>query len=360
MPKIERWIIDKVLDATKIVEVISDFVELRKAGVNYTGCCPFHEDHHDGNFIVRPEGLKTGGGTYRCFVCDAKGGAVQFLMNHEHMTFPDAIRWLGKKYNIDVDNVPVDYTPPPPRPKPVPLPTLAIPRDVVSIYMRNTKKDLFCNWLRQLPWSTKEERDRIEHIMWLYCIGHRRDGRVIFWQIDEKGIVRSGKIMKYLPDGHRDKRSNPGWMHNQKIIRERIDVDHTEYRSTLFGMHLTTKYPNAKIHLVESEKTALICAIHFGNIEHHLFVACGGLKNLRADAIQPLIDMGRNIYLWPDKDGIGEWNKLCDKFSYDRMKLYTNYLDHNWCEQDGNKADAADIIIRVMQSGGEIRPSIFQ
>jgi DNA primase len=57
MPKIERWIIDKLLDATSIVDVIGDFVDLRKTGVNYTGCCPFHEDHHDGNFIVRPEGL---------------------------------------------------------------------------------------------------------------------------------------------------------------------------------------------------------------------------------------------------------------------------------------------------------------
>ena len=104
MPKTERWIIDKVLDATSIVDVVGDFVKLRKAGVNYTGCCPFHDDHHDGNFIVRPEGVKSGGGTYRCFVCDAKGGAVQFLMNHEHMTFPDAIRWLGKKYGIDVNN----------------------------------------------------------------------------------------------------------------------------------------------------------------------------------------------------------------------------------------------------------------
>lgn len=90
MTKIERWIIDKVLDATSIVDVIGEFVELRKAGVNYTGCCSSHEDHHDGNFIVRPEGAKTGGGTYRCFVCDAKGGVVQFLMQHEKMTFPDA------------------------------------------------------------------------------------------------------------------------------------------------------------------------------------------------------------------------------------------------------------------------------
>lgn len=350
MPKIERWIIDKVLDATSIVEVIGDFVELRKAGVNYTGCCPFHDDHHDGNFIVRPEGVKSGGGTYRCFVCDAKGGAVQFLMNHEHMTFPDAIRWLGKKYNIDVDDVPIDYTPPLPRPKPLPLETLSIPRDVVGKSMRYTQRDRFCNWLRSLPWETKEERDRIEKTLWRYCVGHWRDGRVIFWQIDESGNVRSGKLMRYLHDGHRDKKCNPGWMHNQKIVREQIDFEHTEFRSTLFGMHLVSKYPQATIHLVESEKTALICAIHFGEIEQDLFLACGGLKNLRADTLHPLIDMKRNICLWPDKDGIEEWRKLLDKFNYNRVVLYTDFLDQNWCEEDGMKADAADNIIRKIQN----------
>ena len=180
-------------------------------------------------------------------------------------------------------------------------------------------------------------------------MGRWRDGRVIFWQIDETGIVRSGKLMRYLPDGHRDKKRNPGWMHNQKSIREQIDSEHTEFRSTLFGMHLVNKYPQATIHLVESEKTALICAIHFGNIEQDLFLACGGLKNLRADTLQPLIDMKRNICLWPDKDGIEEWRKLLDRFNYNRMILYTDFLDENCCEQDGAKADAADLIIRKMQ-----------
>ena len=348
MPKIEQWIIDKVLDATKIVEVIGDFVKLRKAGVNYTGCCPFHDDHHEGNFIVRPECVKSCGGTYRFFVCDAKGGAALFLMNHEKMSFPDAIRWLGKKYNIDVDDVSINYTPPPPRPKPLPLPTLEIPRDIVRQSMSYTHRDRFCNWLRSLPWGTEEERSRIEQTLWMYCVGHWRDGRVVFWQIDETGIVRSGKLMRYLPDGHRDKKRNPGWMHNQKSIREQIDFDHTEFRSTLFGMHLTTKNSNAKIHLVESEKTALICAIHFGDFDRNLFVAWGGLKNLRAETLKPLFDTGRDICLWPDKDGIEDWRRFKDNLAYDRMTLHTYFLDKNWVEQDGNKADAADIIIRMM------------
>ena len=110
MPKISDDIIRAVTDAAKIEDVVGDFVTLRKAGVNMTGICPFHDDKHDGNFIVRPSTISESnhGNTYRCFVCDAKGGPVQFLMQAEHMTFPDAIRYLGKKYCIDVDNVPLN------------------------------------------------------------------------------------------------------------------------------------------------------------------------------------------------------------------------------------------------------------
>ena len=124
MPKISEDIIRTVLEQVKIEDVVGDFVTLRKAGVNMTGICPFHDDQHDGNFIVRPSTISEAnhGNTYRCFVCDAKGGPVQFLMNAEHMTFPDAIRYLGKKYCIDVDNIPLNWTPPPPRQVPPPLP----------------------------------------------------------------------------------------------------------------------------------------------------------------------------------------------------------------------------------------------
>ena len=347
MQRIERWIIDKVLDATFIVDVIGEFVELRKVGMNYTGCCPFHDDHHDGNFIVRPEGAN-GGGTYKCFVCGAKGGVVQFLMQHAKMSFPDAIRWLGRKYNIDVDDTSIDFIPPLSRPKQTPLPTLEIPRGMVKKTMSYSKCERFCNWLRNLSWSTKDERDRIEQVLWMYCVGRWHDGRVVFWQIDEAGIVRSGKLMRYMSDGHRDKKYSPGWVHNQKYVRKYMDFDHTVFRSTFFGMHLTAKFPDAKIHIVESEKTALICAIHFGDFEHHLFIACGGLKNLRTDMMQSLFDADRDIFLWPDKDGIEDWRKFQEKFPNKRITLYTDFLEQNWQEQDGNKADVADIIIRSM------------
>ena len=107
MPKIPDDIIKRIQDIARIEDVVGDFVDLKKAGVNLTGLCPFHDDRHTGNFIVRPSTIseKRGGNTYRCFVCDKKGGPVTFLMEHERLSFPDAIRWLGKKYCVEVDDV---------------------------------------------------------------------------------------------------------------------------------------------------------------------------------------------------------------------------------------------------------------
>ena len=90
MPKISEDIVRAVTDAAKIEDIVGDFVKLRKSGVNMTGCCPFHDDHNDGNFIVRPSTLSIGApgrNTYHCFVCMRSkegGGPVDFLMKAEN------------------------------------------------------------------------------------------------------------------------------------------------------------------------------------------------------------------------------------------------------------------------------------
>ncbi len=93
---IDRATIDKIMDATNIVEVVGDFVTLRKAGVNYKGLCPFHDDKTP-SFMVSPTK-----GICHCFACGKGGNAVNFLMEHEQITYPDALRWLAKKYNIEI------------------------------------------------------------------------------------------------------------------------------------------------------------------------------------------------------------------------------------------------------------------
>jgi hypothetical protein len=67
--------------------------------------------------------------------------------------------------------------------------------------------------------------------------------------------------------------------------------------------------------------------------------------------MQPLIDQGRRVWLWPDKDGIDKWQELCDKLGSDKVQVYTRFFDTCWREEDGPKADAADITIRMMTTG---------
>lgn len=355
MPKISEDVVRAVTDAAKIEDVVGDFVKLRKSGVNMTGCCPFHDDHNDGNFIVRPSTLTvgtTGRNTYKCFVCGAKGGPVQFLMESEKMSFPDAMRYLGKKYSIEVDNVPLNWTPPPPRPVPPPPPPLELPRVWVKQLMDvgYFNRNIFTYWFGMLPWS-QEQRARLQETLWMYCVGCYKDGRVVFWMIDHTGIPRAAKLMKYLPDGHRDKSAHPGWIYNQEGYRDFCQPDEHTILKPLFGSHLLKRYPEAAVNVVESEKTALVMANYYGHSEQQLWLACGGLKHLQLESMQPLIDQGRTVWLWPDKDGVNDWQEVADKLGSEKIQVYTRFFETCWREEDGDKADAADIAIRMMKTG---------
>lgn len=94
---IDRATVDKIIDAANIVDVVSDFVTLRKSGVNYKGLCPFHDDKNP-SFMVSPAK-----NICHCFVCGKGGTPAGFLMEHEQISYPDALRWLAKKYNIDIE-----------------------------------------------------------------------------------------------------------------------------------------------------------------------------------------------------------------------------------------------------------------
>ena len=93
---IDRATVDKTLDAARIVDVVGDFVTLRKSGVNYKGLCPFHDDRNP-SFMVSPAK-----NICHCFVCGKGGTPAGFLMEHEQMTYPEALRWLARKYNIEI------------------------------------------------------------------------------------------------------------------------------------------------------------------------------------------------------------------------------------------------------------------
>ncbi|WP_294629219.1 DNA primase [uncultured Bacteroides sp.] len=93
---IDQVTIDRILDAAQIMDVVSDFVTLRKRGVNYVGLCPFHSDKTPSFYVSPAKGL------CKCFACGKGGNAVHFIMEHEQMSYPEALKYLAKKYNIEV------------------------------------------------------------------------------------------------------------------------------------------------------------------------------------------------------------------------------------------------------------------
>ena len=93
---IDRATVEKIKDAANIVDVVGEFVTLRKAGANYKGLCPFHNEKTP-SFMVSPAR-----GTCHCFGCGKGGNAVSFIMEHEQMTYPEALRWLANKYHIEI------------------------------------------------------------------------------------------------------------------------------------------------------------------------------------------------------------------------------------------------------------------
>lgn len=93
---IDQPTIDRILDAAQIVDVVSEFVTLRKRGVNFVGLCPFHDDKTPSFYVSPSKGL------CKCFACGKGGNVVHFVMEYEQMTYPEALRWLAKKYNIEI------------------------------------------------------------------------------------------------------------------------------------------------------------------------------------------------------------------------------------------------------------------
>ena len=373
MPKIEQLKIDQVLDAAKIEEVIGDCLGayssanktgLKKIGVRYEALCPFHADKSLGSFVVYPRG-----NCYKCFSCGARGGVVDFLMNHEKLSYPDAIRWLGKRYNIDVDGVDVNWTYTP-RPVPPPLDMLILPKHLMAGTVTATAlaTDNLVAWIRTgIKWDTVQ-RSRIEKVLNSYCVGHGKNGHTIFWQLDESGKVRTGKMMKYRADGHRDKEAiwNFDFIHST-LSRKRnesdpwpfpklFDPDKQEPQLTFFGMHLLDKFgKNATVNIVESEKTAILMAIAYGNHAAQVWMACGGLEMITRERLKPIIDRGRRIVLFPDRDGIEKWRIKAEQMHYDRLTIDTKPVTEWWRPEDGEKADIADVVVRLINNSTELK-----
>ena len=253
---------------------------------------------------------------------------------------------------------------------------LTLPFDMVTSREDGREENTLVTWLRNgIGWDYCQ-RQRIDKVLEAYHLGtNRRNGMTIFWQIDERQRVRTGKIMKYYPEGHpkfghrdRDTRYNFDWVHSA-LSRHRdpktgettydppypfpnlFDPSKQEPIQTLFGMHLLNAYgQTGQVNIVESEKTAIIMAIAYGNHSGDVWMACGGIEMLSRERLAPIIKQHRRIVLYPDRDGIDRWRAKGENLRYDRLHINVEPVLKWWRDGDGEKADVADVVVRIINN----------
>ncbi len=181
----------------------------------------------------------------------------------------------------------------------------------------------------------------IKRVIDRYYIGTSKlnNGSVIFWQIDNTGKVRTGKIMLYNPTtGKRSKEMNPTFVHSVMKLQG-------NYKTCYYGLHLTATEPKNRIAIVESEKTAILCDIYLRNIiPDCTWIATGNLSTLTLDRLQPFKD--REILLFPDLNGFDKW-KAKIKYSGYNIKI-VNLLET--IATESQKKEGLDIADYLIQS----------
>lgn len=189
----------------------------------------------------------------------------------------------------------------------------------------------------------KDNEENVRRVLDDYRIGATKDGSTIFWQIDIKGKVRTGKIISYNEtDGHRIKDKGADWVHS-RLRKQGTLGEKWTLTQCLFGEHLLSNVANANkvVAVVESEKTAIICAIQYPDC---VWLATGGKSQLSADKMKVLT--GRTVIFFPDVDGYQEWKERTKYFTFCRNVTVSDFLERNATEEDrANKIDIADLII---------------
>jgi hypothetical protein len=346
----------RIKDSASIVDVVSDFLELRPKGRNYECLCPFHNDRHLGSFVVSPAR-----NCYKCFSCEAKGGPVDFLMEYAHMDYPDALRYLAHKYGIFVDESGKWKDVKPAKPRsiqdciPADLPAKLWPAKWVEGYT-NIDGDNLVRWMKSIPWDNCQ-RMRLDNVLKDYHVGQTHiswkgeHDFTLFWQLDNQGQLHNAHMMKYQPDGHRVKGKDDygqTWLHARLRHAGRFDDMKNAPSYCLYGLHLLDTWPTATVCIVESEKTALLMATAYGNNAAHLWMACGGLQNLNEKFLRPLMEAKRKVSIFPDRDGIDAWTKKALEIDYP-LTINTDVVTKYWHPEDGPKADIADVVVNSIQ-----------
>lgn len=210
-----------------------------------------------------------------------------------------------------------------------PSPQPMLPTELVQQYRSNSS--LLCQALMQTDLLTY---DQMQQVADRYRLGALSTGEVIFWLIDADGHVADGKVMLYLPNGHRNKDKGARWM--SRLLKL------PGSRQLLFGQHLVA---DNTVAIVESEKTALIMA---ARMPQYTWLASGGMGMLTADKLMPLL--GHDVMLYPDTDTTGEayhrWYNIANEAAQRGVHVgISSILEQGATnQQKEQKIDIADLL----------------
>lgn len=347
MSKIDQITEDRIKASAKITDILEEHgVELHRRGRSLLALCPFHNDRHIGSFVVNERA-----NMYKCFSCDASGDPIKFLMDYDHMEYPDALRHIAAKYGIYIDDQPVPVVKRcEPRQPLQPTKMICWPIDIIEPYLHHDNNPLL-TWMLALPFKP-EHLKTLTEMLDVYKVGTSIKGETSGWtvfpQIDMDMRIRDMKLMAYRSDGHRDKdrKYSFNWMHSMLAKAGAFDEDAYHVEHCLFGLHLAALFPKAEVCIVESEKSALICSA-FSDPNEKIWMATGGKSGLNPDMLRPLIESKRPIVLYPDIDGYEEWEERMHAIDYRWISISQKPRQLH-SQEDGDKADMADIMIRIM------------
>jgi transcription elongation factor Elf1 len=181
--------------------------------------------------------------------------------------------------------------------------------DILKATLQAYHRNTFVQYLH-----TIFDPETVQRLIEAYGLGTARDGSCIFWQVDNEGRVRTGKVIRYQDDGHRDKSQPPYFIH------KKLNIEPIE--QCLFGLHLHMVH-DGPIGLVESEKTAVIMA---GQLPEYTWMATGGKTNLsKVHALK-----GKKVVCFPDTDAFKDWSERLTPYGFKISKAMQNHVeDHD-------------------------------
>lgn len=205
--------------------------------------------------------------------------------------------------------------------------------NIVRQYTEHRQENTLCRFLL----TQVKDKDRFDKILQDYYIGSINND-IIFWQIDQRGNVHRGKIMKYNSDGHRQKTSYAISTMRQKQKRPK----NIEPEMCYFGQHLIQK--DRPIGIVESEKTAIIASYFLPQLT---WIATLSLNNFNANRIKFLNGFKYPVYVFPDYDGYEKWT---EKVEYFKVTTKLNIKVNQEVKKYGNgKQDIADLLLNDLK-----------